>query len=53
MLLTFPAELIKYGAWPLAALIFCLIAMIAFRRRIGPIFDKVGPAIDRVKKAAP
>ena len=27
--------------------------MIAFRRRIGPIFDKVGPAIDRVKKAGP
>src|SRR2546430_17663216 len=53
MLLTFSDQLIKYGMWPVSVLIFCLIVVILFRERIGPIFDKIGPAIDRLKKAGP
>ena len=53
MLLTFPDQLIKYGMWPAAILVFCLVVLILFRKRIGPIFDKIGPAIDRVRKAGP
>ncbi len=53
MLLTFSDQLIKYGMWPVSVLIFCLIVVIVFRKRIGPIFDKVGPAIDRLKRAGP
>jgi hypothetical protein len=53
MLLTFPVEFAKYGAWPLAALIFLLILTFSFRERIGRIIDKIGPAIDRLKKVGP
>jgi hypothetical protein len=53
MLLTFSDQLIKYGMWPSAILLLCLCVLIIFRRRIEPIFDKIGPAIDRVKKAGP
>jgi hypothetical protein len=53
MLLTFSDQLIKYGMWPVSVLIFCLIVVIVFRKRIAPIFDKIGPAIDRLKKAGP
>src|SRR5438034_8713295 len=53
MLLTFSDQLIKYGMWPVSVLIFCLIVVIVFRKRIGPILDKIGPAIDRVKRAGP
>src|SRR5437868_9243111 len=53
MLLTFSDQLIKYGMWPVSILILCLVVMIVFRKRIGPIFDKIGPAIDRVRKAGP
>jgi hypothetical protein len=49
MLLTFPAAF----AWPLAALIFLLMLTFAFRERIGRIIDRIGPAIDRLKKAGP
>jgi hypothetical protein len=53
MLLTFSDQLIKYGMWPVSVLIFCLIVVIVFYKRIGPILDKVGPAIDRLKRAGP
>jgi len=53
MLLTFLEQFTKYGTWPLAALIFCLIVVFGFRKSVGPIFDKIGPAIDRLKKAGP
>jgi hypothetical protein len=53
MLLTFSDHLIKYGMWPAAILLLCLCVLIIFRRKIEPIFDKIGPAIDRVKKAGP
>jgi hypothetical protein len=53
MLLTFVTELAKYGAWPLATLVFFLILAFGFRKRVGLIIDKIGPAIDRVKKAGP
>ena len=53
MLLTFSNQLIKYGMWPASVVIFCLIVVIVFRKSIGPIFDKIGPAIDRLKKAGP
>jgi hypothetical protein len=46
MLLTFVTELAKYGAWPLAILIFLLVLAFGFRKQ-------VGRAIDRVKKAGP
>jgi hypothetical protein len=53
MLLTFSDQLIKYGMWPAAILVFCLVVLILFRKKIGPIFDKIGPAIDRIRKAGP
>jgi hypothetical protein len=53
MLLTFSDQLFKYSMWPASVLIFCLIVVIVFRKSIGPIFDKIGPAIDRLKKAGP
>jgi hypothetical protein len=53
MLLTLSDQLIKYGMWPASILVLCLVVLIAFRKKIGPIFDKIGPAIDRVRKAGP
>jgi hypothetical protein len=53
MVLTFVTELVKYGAWPLATLIFFLILASGFRKRVGHILDKIGPAIDRLKRAGP
>jgi hypothetical protein len=49
MLLTFSDQLIKYGMWPASILVLGLVVLIAFRKRIGPIFDKIGPA----RKAGP
>lgn len=53
MLLTLSDQLVKYGMWPASILVLGLFIVIMFRGKIGPIFEKIGPAIDRVKKAGP